>query len=425
MSAAAARLTVLSSIGEIGREAWDACANPGWASEAPFGTDAAAFFKALRPATDSRPEDANSISQRIAYNPFISHDFLRCLEESGSATGRTGWQGRHIVLDDATGRPEAIAPCYQKTHSMGEYVFDHGWADAYERAGGSYYPKLQVAVPFTPVTGRRLLTRADADAPTAKATLAAGLVELCRRVGASSVHATFLEDDDATTLEGAGFLPRVDQQFQFENPGYRDFQDFLDALSSGKRKTIRRERRDALAGGLEVEVLTGSAIDEAAWDAFFAFYTDTGARKWGRPYLNRRFFSLLGAAMADRVLLIFARRGDKRIAGALNLIGSDALYGRYWGTLEDVPFLHFEICYHQAVEWAIAHRLPRVEAGAQGEHKLARGYRPVITRSSHWIAERGFRAAVADYLQRERDAVAAEHALLDEHTPFKADQNSE
>ncbi len=424
MTASTARLAVLSSLGEIDREAWEACANPGWAADAPFGTDVGSFFKTLRTTPEAISQGVDSISERQPYNPFISHDFLRCLEESGSAIGRTGWQGRHLVLEDAAGQPEAIVPCYQKTHSMGEYVFDHGWADAFERAGGSYYPKLQVAVPFTPVTGRRLLARPDAGA-NAKATLAAGLTELCRRIGASSVHATFLEEDDAELLEGADFLPRVDQQFQFENPGYRDFQDFLDALSSGKRKTIRRERRDSLAGGLEVEILNGAAIDEAAWDAFFAFYTDTGARKWGRPYLNRRFFSLLGAAMADRVLLIFAKRGKRRIAGALNLIGSDALYGRYWGSLEEVPFLHFEICYHQAVEWAIAHRLPRVEAGAQGEHKLARGYRPVITRSAHWIADRGFRAAVADYLQREREAVAAEHALLDEHTPFKADQNAE
>ncbi|HWJ75954.1 MAG TPA: GNAT family N-acetyltransferase [Kaistia sp.] len=420
MSASAARLTVLSSLGEIEREAWDACANPGWNSKAPFGADTSLFFNGLRGNADSGTEDAELASERPAYNPFISHDFLRCLEEAGSAVGRTGWQGRHLVLDDAEGRPEAVVPCYQKTHSMGEYVFDHGWADAFERAGGRYYPKLQVSVPFTPVTGRRLLVRPDADA-SAKATLAAGLGELCRRIGASSVHATFLEDDDAAILGGAGFLPRVDQQFQFDNPGYRDFQDFLDALSSGKRKTIRRERRDALAGGLEVEILTGKAIDEAAWDAFFAFYTDTGARKWGRPYLNRRFFSLLGEAMADRVLLIFAKRGSERIAGALNLIGSDALYGRYWGTLEEVPFLHFEICYHQAVEWAIAHGLPRVEAGAQGEHKLARGYRPVITRSAHWIADRNFRTAVADYLRRERAAVEAEHEILDEHTPFKAE----
>ncbi len=424
MTASTARLAVLSSLSEIDREAWEACANPGWAADAPFGTDVASFLKTLRGGTESQAEGIDSVSERSPYNPFISYDFLRCLEESGSAIGRTGWQGRHLVLEDAGGRPEAIVPCYQKTHSMGEYVFDHGWADAFERAGGAYYPKLQVAVPFTPVTGRRLLTRPDAG-PAAKETLAAGLTELCRRIGASSVHATFLEKDDAELLEGSRFLPRVDQQFQFENPGYRDFQDFLDALSSGKRKTIRRERRDALVGGLEVEILTGSAIDEAAWDAFFAFYTDTGARKWGRPYLNRRFFSLLGAAMADRVLLIFAKRGSRRIAGALNLIGSDALYGRYWGTLEEVPFLHFEICYHQAVEWAITHGIPRVEAGAQGEHKLARGYRPVITRSAHWIADRGFRSAVADYLQREREAVVAEHALLDEHTPFKTDRNAE
>jgi predicted N-acyltransferase len=413
MSASPARLTVLSSLTEIERAAWDGCANPGWDSVRPLGEDVGATLRALHAHGGSEADD-----ERAPYNPFIAHDFLRALEEAGCAVARTGWRARHLVLEDAAGRPEAIVPCYEKTHSMGEYVFDQGWADAYERAGGSYYPKLQVSVPFTPATGRRLLTRPDAS-PMARETLAAGLLELARRAGASSVHATFLEDEDAAILEGAGFLARADQQFQFDNPGYRDFQDFLDALTSQKRKTIRRERRDALIGGIEVEIVTGRDIDEAAWDAFFEFYQDTGARKWGRPYLNRRFFSLLGAAMADRVLLIFARRGGRRIAGALNLIGSDALYGRYWGAVEEVPFLHFEICYHQAVEWAIAHGLPRVEAGAQGEHKLARGYRPVITRSAHWIADRNFRAAVADYLRREREAVVAEHAFLDEHSPFK------
>ena len=410
-----ARLTVLPSLSAIDAAAWDGCANPGWPSGRPFGDDATAFLRAQR--------ELDSTSELQPYNPFVCHDFLASLEASGSATGRTGWQARHLVLGEADA-PLAIVPCYQKTHSMGEYVFDHGWADAYERAGGRYYPKLQVSVPFTPATGPRLLSREPGDARS-RAVLAAGLVELCRQSGASSVHATFLEEDDATVLEAAGFLARNDQQFQFDNPGYRDFDDFLDALASRKRKAIRRERRDALAGGIEVELLTGKAIDERAWDDFFAFYQDTGARKWGRPYLNRRFFSIVGERMSDRILLIFARRGTKRIAGALNFVGSDALYGRYWGAVEEVPFLHFEICYHQAVEWAIAHCLPRVEAGAQGEHKLARGYRPVITRSAHYIADPAFRRAVADYLERERAAVASEQELLEAHVPFRAGERPE
>jgi uncharacterized protein len=415
-----ARLTVLSSLSDIGRAEWDACANPGWDAAQPFGEDAGSFLRSLHGVDRTVSAALESYSERAPYNPFISYDFLEALEASGSATGRSGWQARHLVLDGPEG-PRAVVPCYQKAHSMGEYVFDHGWADAYERAGGSYYPKFQVSVPFTPATGARLLVRDRSD-DDARAALAAGLIELSRRIGASSVHATFLDETDAATLDAAGFLSRMDQQFQFENPGYRDFDDFLDALASRKRKAIRRERRDALAGGIDVELLTGSDIDEAAWDAFFEFYTDTGSRKWGRPYLNRRFFSLIGERMADRILLIFARRGSRRIAGALNFIGSDALFGRYWGTTEEVPFLHFEICYHQAVEWAIANRLPRVEAGAQGEHKLARGYRPVITRSAHYIADPNFRNAVADYLAREREAVEAEHDVLEEHVPFRHEE---
>lgn len=418
-AASDARLNVLSSLGDIARADWDACANPFWDSDHPFGDDTAAFLKAFNTQVEPTSDGFESKCKRRPYNPFISFDFLNSLERSDSAAARTGWQARHLTLDGPDGRAAAIVPCYQKTHSMGEYVFDQGWADAYERAGGRYYPKLQVSVPFTPATGPRLLLRDGEDSAT-RSVLAAGLVELAKQIGASSVHATFLEERDAETLDGAGFLARADQQFQFENPSYRDFDDFLDSLASRKRKAIRRERREALEGGLDVEILTGKAIDEAAWDAFFEFYTDTGARKWGRPYLNRRFFSMIGETMADRILLIFAKRGRKRIAGALNLIGSDALYGRYWGAIEEVPFLHFEICYHQAVDWAIAHHLPRVEAGAQGEHKLARGYLPIITRSAHWIADPSFRRAVGDYLRRERAAVAAEHEILEEHSPFKA-----
>jgi predicted N-acyltransferase len=417
-----ARLSVVSSLSQIERRDWDACANPGWDSDRPFGEDPSSFLRAWHGVSDSVPEVSrlDSKSQRPAYNPFVSHDFLIALEESGSATARTGWLGRHIVLQDGDGRPAGLVPCYQKSHSMGEYVFDQGWADAYERAGGEYYPKLQVSVPFTPATGPRLLVR-DGAPPQTRELLAAGLIALARQLGISSVHATFLEDIDAAILDDSDFLARTDQQFHFINEGYRDFEDFLAALASRKRKGIRRERREALAGGITVEHLTGKAITEDDWDAFYGFYMDTGARKWGRPYLNRLFFSLLGERMADRILLILAKRDGVPIAGALNLIGSDALYGRYWGANEDVPFLHFELCYHQAVDWAIAHGLPRVEAGAQGDHKLARGYRPIVTRSAHWIADRGLRRAVADYLARERAAVAADHEFLDEHTPFKAD----
>jgi predicted N-acyltransferase len=302
---------------------------------------------------------------------------------------------------------------------MGEYVFDHGWADAFERAGGRYYPKLQASVPFTPVTGRRLLVRQDADADRNRHLLAAGAVALARRHGVSSLHVTFATQQDWEILGDCDFLQRTDQQFHFVNEGYGSFDDFLAALASRKRKAIRRERRDALAGGIVVEHLTGADIIESAWDAFFRFYMDTGSRKWGRPYLNRRFFSLIGERMADRILLIIARRAGKPVAGALNLIGSDTLYGRYWGTVDDQPFLHFEICYYQAIEWAIAHGLLHVEAGAQGEHKVARGYRPTMTYSAHWIANPSFRRAVSDYLTQERRQVVRDGAELAEFMPFR------
>ncbi|WP_210308339.1 GNAT family N-acetyltransferase [Prosthecomicrobium pneumaticum] len=406
-----ARLSVHTAIAGIGRAAWDDCANPGWPAR-PFGADVDAGLRALHAAGGSRA------GSRSEYNPFVSFDFLSALEASGCVAAETGWQPVHLALGGSEEAPAAVMPAYMKSHSMGEYVFDHGWADAYERAGGRYYPKLQVSVPFTPATGPRLLVRDRAD-DHARAALAAGATELARRNGASSVHATFLEPEDAAVLEGAGFLPRTDQQFHFDNPGYRDFDDFLDALASRKRKAIRKERREALSSGITVEHLTGAALTESAWDAFFAFYMDTGARKWGRPYLNREFFSRIGAAMADRILLVVARRHGRPIAGALNFIGSHALYGRNWGATEDVPFLHFELCYYQAIEWAIARGLPRVEAGAQGEHKLARGYRPQTTHSAHLILDPGFRRAVADYLRRERAHVAEEQEILEEHLPFR------
>ncbi len=386
-----ATFRVLSSLADIARDDWDACANP--------------------------PGEV--------FNPFLAHDFLWSLEESGSATRKTGWLGQHLVLDGADGKPVAVMPCYLKSHSMGEYVFDHGWADAYERAGGRYYPKLQAAVPFTPATGRRLLVRPGSDAETNRMLLAAAGATLTDKIGASSLHVTFATESEQRLLAENGYLARTDRQFHFVNEDYGDFDDFLNALASRKRKAIRRERRDALAGGLEIARLTGGDLSEDAWDSFFRFYMDTGSRKWGRPYLNRRFFSLVGERMADRILLIFALRNGQPIAGALNFIGSDTLYGRYWGTIADQPFLHFELCYYQAIEWGIDHGLKLVEAGAQGEHKLARGYRPMTTYSAHWIPDPGFRRAVADYLARERHQVARDQEYLAEYLPFKEEADSE
>jgi predicted N-acyltransferase len=347
-------------------------------------------------------------------DPFLTHAFLAALEESGSATVRTGWQPLPIAIDAPDGRPAAVMPAYAKTHSQGEYVFDHSWAHAWERAGGHYYPKLQIAVPFTPVPGRRLLTRDAALAPQ----LIAAAEAVVRSNGLSSAHATFIAPDEVPMFEAAGWLIRTDSQFHWHNEGYGSFDDFLARLSSRKRKTIRKERASALQG-LTVEHVAGDAIGERHWDAFWRFYQDTGSRKWGRPYLTRRFFSLIGERMADRILLIFALRDGERIAGALNLIGRDCLYGRYWGTTADIPNLHFEICYYQAIEAAIARGLERVEAGAQGGHKLARGYRPVPTFSAHYIPDLRFRDAVAGFLEAERRAVAQEIAMLDEMTPFR------
>ncbi|MBV8970873.1 MAG: N-acetyltransferase [Sphingomonadaceae bacterium] len=348
-------------------------------------------------------------------NPFLTHAFFTCLEDSGSAVPGTGWQPVHIVIDDAVGRPAAIMPNYLKSHSQGEYVFDHSWADAWTRTGRRYYPKLQSCVPFTPATGPRLLLRDESLAPA----LLGAAEALTVQNKLSSAHATFIRPDQVAAFEDAGWLIRIDQQFHWQNEGYATFDDFLAALSSRKRKAIRKEREGALGGGIEVELVTGAALTEAHWDAFWVFYQDTGSRKWGRPYLTRRFFSLLGERMADRVLLALARRGGRYIAGALNLIGDDCLYGRYWGCTEDVPFLHFELCYYQAIDWAIAHGRARVEAGAQGAHKLARGYRPTPTTSAHFIPDPAFRRAVADFLTMERDAVVEGIEALDEEGPFR------
>ncbi len=349
-------------------------------------------------------------------NPFLSHAFLTALEDSGSVGPGTGWTPAPIAINGADGRLAAALPAYLKGHSQGEYVFDHAWADAWHRAGGNYYPKLQIAVPFTPATGPRLLL----GDPALALPLLRAAEQLCVANGLSSAHATFIAPDQVPLFEAAGWLLRSDIQFHWENRGYASFEDFLGALSSRKRKDIRKERAAAQAG-VEIRHITGPELNEAHWDAFWHFYQDTGARKWGRPYLTREAFTLLGQRMADGILLILAYLDGRPVAGALNFIGPDALYGRYWGALVDKPFLHFELCYYQAIDAAIALGLRRVEAGAQGGHKLARGYEPVETRSAHYIVHPGFREAVADFLDRERRGVAADRLFLAERAPFRKD----
>lgn len=385
------------SVDDIPAGDWDALANPGWAM-APGGALA-------------RTADAPA----APFNPFVSHAFLAALERSGCVSARAGWQPSHLLLGDDAGATVGAVPAYLKAHSMGEYVFDHSWADAYERAGGRYYPKLQAAVPFTPATGPRLLV-AD---PAHRVALADALKAVVRQIGLSSGHVTFATAAEIETLEARDFLVRFDQQFHFLNRGYGRYDDFLAELASRKRKALKRERRDALANGITVEWVSGADLTEAHWDAFHAFYMDTGSRKWGRPYLNRSFFSLVSEAMAERILLVIARRDGRPIAGALNFLGSDTVYGRHWGCVEDHPFLHFEVCYHQAIDYAIAHRFAVVEAGAQGEHKLARGYLPTVTRSAHFIPDPGFRRAVARFLAEERAAVLEAGEALTEAGPFR------
>jgi predicted N-acyltransferase len=348
-------------------------------------------------------------------NPFLDHAFFVAAEESGSATRRTGWTPRHVVLRDNE-TVVGLLPMYEKTHSQGEYVFDHGWASAFEQAGGDYYPKLQCSVPFTPVTAPKLLTATDD--PAIKGALLTAAATYADQRGISSVHATFVPEAEATLAAAAKWLLRTDTQYHWHNAGFGSFDDYLDTMSSRHRKITRRERRDAL-DGLTVKWLTGNDLTEGVWDEFFEFYQDTGNRKWGRPYLNRRFFSLLGQAMAERVVLMFAYDGRHPIAGTLNLLGKDTLYGRYWGATRHVPFLHFELCYYQAIDFAIAHKLAVVEAGAQGEHKLARGYEPTATRSVHWIGHPGLRDAIERFLRQERAAVLREQAALEGLTPFK------
>jgi hypothetical protein len=393
------------SMREIDAAQWDACANPEADTNGP-GT----------PGPQAAP--GVDLYEAERFNPFITHAFLTALETSKSVDSRAGWTSTHILVKDAGGRLAAAAPAYSKTHSMGEYVFDHGWADAYHRAGLPYYPKLQVAVPFTPVTGRRLLV-APGHGEAARQTLVAGLRALREKAGASSLHITFPTRTEWETLGAVGFLQRTGQQFHFINKGYPDFDAFLANLASRKRKMIRRERKAALAGGVEIELLTGAGITETHWDAFFLFYMDTGARKWGTPYLNRAFFSHVGALMRDHILLVMAKRSGRYIAGAVNFLGLDALYGRNWGAIEEHPFLHFEICYYQAIEFAISRGLSRVEAGAQGEHKLARGYRAVATFSAHDIGDKRFARAIEEYLERERLHIDAALRDYDDFAPFK------
>ena len=372
-------LSLHKSIGEISAADWDDCAGAG--------------------------------------NPFVRHGFLACVEESGSANARTGWLPQHAVLRDGAGRVMACAPMYAKSHSYGEYVFDHGWAHALERAGGQYYPKLQVAVPFSPVPGRRLLVRPGGDVPIS--VLAGALEQACGELGTSGVHATFCSADEWAALGEAGWLQRIGMQFHWYNAGYGSFEDFLGALASRKRKVIRRERRDAAAGGLEFVTLRGPEITRRDWAAFFGFYTSTVDRKWGSAYLTEQFFPLLGERLGEAVVLIMARHGGDWVAGALNLAGDDALYGRNWGCRGEWPFLHFELCYYQAIDFAIANGLARVEAGAQGEHKIQRGYVPSETYSAHWIAHPGLRRAVADFLAEERAEKRAQIAALGDYAPFR------
>ena len=351
-------------------------------------------------------------------NPTISHAFLNALEESGSTTKRTGWTPLHLSLEGSDGEIIGVVPLYAKTHSYGEYIFDYGWADAFERAGGRYYPKLLSAVPFTPVPGPRLLIRPGTP-PEAREHLLAGMVEFVNRRQISSLHVNFPETADAAAMIEAGFLQRLGQQFHWTNDGYRDFDDFLAALNSRKRKAVKNERREALAPGLDIEVLTGSDLKPRHWDAFFEFYLATSDRKWGSAYLNRRFFALIGERMPEKIVLFLARRGGKYVAGAFNLLSKETIYGRNWGSYGDYKFLHFECCYYQAIQFAITHGLKRVEAGAQGPHKIQRGYLPAPTYSFHWIPDPGFRRAVAQFLARERQMIEHKMEGLAEFSPFR------
>jgi predicted N-acyltransferase len=380
----AVAIKIVKSLSEVSPEAWDACA----------GTD----------------------------NPFVRHAFLSALEDSGSATGETGWLGQHLVIEDPAGGIAACAPLYLKNHSYGEYVFDWGWADAYERAGGRYYPKLQCAVPFTPVTGPRLLVNQalpDGQRREMRLALIAGMAQLAQNLGVSSLHVTFPTEAEWEAFGDTGYLQRIGQQFHWENKGFKTFDDFLDELSSRKRKNIKKERRAVHDAGLDIRVLEGADITEAYWDAFFQFYMDTTDKKWGQAYLTRRFFSLLGERLGRAVVLIVVEKDGRPVAGALNLRGGDTLYGRNWGCVADYKFLHFEACYYQAIDYAIANGLKWVEAGAQGPHKVQRGYLPRRTFSAHWIADKGFRDAVSGFLKDESRGIEREMSAYGAFSPFK------
>lgn len=386
-------VSVVTSLDQIRPEVWDACACP----EAADG---------------GRPLD-----------PFTTHRFLKALEDSGSVGRRTGWDPRYL-LAEADGEIIAVAPLYAKGHSQGEYIFDYNWAHALENAGGRYYPKLQIAVPFTPATGRRFLTRPGFETVGMSA-LVQGAIQLASENDLSSFHATFCTEGEAIAGEQMGLLRRTTQQFHWQNHDYADFDAFLASLSSRKRKNIRKERARAQAFGGEIRMLTGDQIQPEHWDAFWVFYQDTGARKWGSPYLTRAFFECTHETLRDDIALVMCTRDGRNVAGALNLIGRDALYGRYWGCIEDHPCLHFEACYYQAIDFAIAHGLKAVEAGAQGEHKLARGYLPRQTHSLHWLADPGFSDAVARYLDAERHAVDEDIEILTAYGPFRKDNREE
>jgi uncharacterized protein len=384
-------LKACAGIHEIGQQDWDACANPG----------------------------RSGVETDIPFDPFLSYAFLSALEESDSAVAQTGWAPYHLALEHETRGIVGVVPMYLKSHSQGEYVFDYSWADAFERAGGRYYPKLQVSVPFTPATGRRLLTRPDAEDPEIEKYLLSGLMQVAEKMDVSSVHITFSDKHQWELMGEQGFLLRTHNQFHWKNDNYSTFDDFLAALSSKKRKNIRRERRGALESGIEIEQLTGADLKEEHWDAFYQFYVDTGARKWGSPYLKRQFFSIIGETMPDDTLLVMCKRNGRYVAGAINFIGGECLFGRNWGCIEHHPYLHFEVCYYQAIEFAIERGLKRVEAGAQGQHKLARGYLPTHTYSAHWIANESLRDAIDNYLEDERRYVDEEIDYITEQGPFK------
>lgn len=387
MDDARVQIRLINGLSEVPKAAWDAVANP----------------------------------PSLPYDPFLSWDFLEALESSGAATPETGWTPCHLLAEGPGGKLRGAMPLYAKTHSQGEFVFDHSWANAYENAGGAYYPKLLSAVPFTPVTGRRLLVPQGPEADQVRNALLMGAVQVADQNELSSLHINFVAPTEAEALDAQGLLIRNDQQFHWTNQDYRSFEDFLAALSSAKRKNLRKERTKAQTG-LNFVWVTGDEICEHHWDTFYRFYTDTGSRKWGSPYLTRETFSMLGERLADRILLIFAMDGERAIGGAMNMIGSETLYGRYWGCSEMRPMLHFETCYYQAIDFAIERGLKTVEAGAQGGHKLARGYAPVTTYSAHWIAHPGLRKAIGDYLQSEREAVARDADYLRDRTPFRKDE---